>query len=58
MASLNKVMILGNVGREPEVRQTQAGRAVANFSVATTDTWGQREDRQERTEWVRPESSL
>ena len=40
MAALNKVMILGNVGNEPEVRQTQSGRAVANFSVATTDAWG------------------
>ena len=51
MAALNKVMILGNVGNEPEVRQTQSGRAVANFSVATTDAWGEGEDRQERTEW-------
>ena len=51
MATLNKVMILGNLGRDPEVRQTQSGKAVANFSVATTDAWGQGEDRQERTEW-------
>ena len=51
MAALNKVLILGNVGNEPEVRQTQSGRAVANFSVATTDAWGEGEDRQERTEW-------
>ena len=51
MATLNKVMILGNLGRDPEVRQTQSGRTVANFSVATTDTWGTGEDRQERTEW-------
>ena len=51
MAALNKVMVLGNVGNEPEVRQTQSGRAVANFSVATTDAWGEGEDRQERTEW-------
>ena len=51
MAALNKMMILGNVGNEPEVRQTQSGRAVANFSVATTDAWGEGEDRQERTEW-------
>lgn len=53
MATLNKVLILGNVGNELEVRQTQSGRAVANFSVATTDTWGEEEDRQERTEWFR-----
>ena len=51
MATLNKVMILGNLGRDPEVRHTQSGKTVANFSVATTDAWGQGEDRQERTEW-------
>ena len=51
MATLNKVMILGNLGRDPEVRNTQSGRTVANFSVATTDSWGTGEDRQERTEW-------
>lgn len=51
MATLNKVMILGNLGRDPEVRQTQSGRTVANFSVATTDSWGTGADRQERTEW-------
>ena len=51
MAALNKVLVLGNVGNEPEVRQTQSGRVVANFSVATTDAWGEGDDRQERTEW-------
>ena len=51
MASLNNVLILGNVGNEPEVRQTQTARTVANFSVATTDVWGEGEDRQHRTEW-------
>ena len=51
MAALNKVMLLGNVGQDPEVRQTQTGRPVANFSVATTDAWGEGDDRQERTEW-------
>lgn len=51
MAALNKAMILGNVGRAPEVHFTQTGRAVANFSVATTDAWGTGDDRQERTEW-------
>ena len=51
MAALNKVLILGNVGNELEVRQTQSGRTAANFSVATTDVWGDGEDRQERTEW-------
>lgn len=51
MAAMNKVMILGNVGQAPEIRKTQTGRAVANFSVATTEAWGEGEDRQERTEW-------
>ena len=53
MASFNKVTILGNLGRDPEVRTTPAGNTVANFSVATTDKWGQGEERQERTEWHR-----
>ena len=51
MAALNKVMLLGNVGQDPETRQTPTGRPVANFSVATTDAWGEGDDRQERTEW-------
>lgn len=52
MASLNKVMIIGNLGRDPEVRQ--AGSApVANFSVAVTEKYKPRgEEAQERTEWV------
>ena len=53
MASVNRVTILGNLGRDPEVRTTPAGNTVANFSVATTDKWGQGEERQERTEWHR-----
>ena len=53
MASFNKVTILGNLGHDPEVRTTPAGNIVANFSVATTDKWGQGEERQERTEWHR-----
>ena len=40
MAALNNVLILGNVGNEPEVRQTQSGRAVTNFPVATPDAGG------------------
>ncbi|MBN2083138.1 single-stranded DNA-binding protein [bacterium] len=53
MASLNRVMLIGHVGRDPEVRYTQGGTAVANFSLATSESWGGREggDRQERTEW-------
>lgn len=53
MASVNRVFLIGNVGRDPEVRYTQNGTAVANFSLATKDTWGGRDggERQERTEW-------
>ena len=52
MASVNKAIIVGNLGRDPEVRFTQSGQAMARFSVATTDTWMDRENgRQERTEW-------
>ncbi len=52
MASVNKAIIVGNLGKDPEVRYTQSGQAMARFSVATTDTWMDRENgRQERTEW-------
>ena len=54
MASLNKVMLIGNVGRDPEVRYTPAGDAVANLPLATTDKWKDKDgNRQERTEWHR-----
>ena len=49
---VNKAIIVGNLGRDPEVRFTQDGRAVARFSVATTERWtDQQGQRQERTEW-------
>ncbi|MEE3121262.1 MAG: single-stranded DNA-binding protein [SAR324 cluster bacterium] len=52
MGSLNKVMLIGNLGKDPEIRYTQAGSAVANFPLATTDRWTDRQgQRQERTEW-------
>lgn len=53
MASLNRVMLIGNVGRDAEVRYTQSGQAVAKFSVATSETFGGRDggEKQERTEW-------
>ncbi len=52
MASLNKVMLIGNLGRDPEIRYTQSGSAVANFSIATTDRWTDKSGQlQERTEW-------
>lgn len=51
--SLNKVMIIGRLGRDPEVRYTQGGTAVANLRVATDETWNDRKtgEKQERTEW-------
>ena len=50
---LNKVMIIGNLGKDPEVRTTPQGATVANFSVACTERWkDQSGQRQERTEWV------
>lgn len=50
---LNKVMIIGNLGKDPEVRTTPQGVTVANFSVACTERWkDQSGQRQERTEWV------
>tara|TARA_R100000963_G_scaffold33635_1_gene26107 strand:- start:2143 stop:2541 length:399 start_codon:yes stop_codon:yes gene_type:complete len=52
MGTLNKVMLIGNLGRDPETRYTNSGSAVANFSIATTDRWTDRQgERQERTEW-------
>jgi single-strand DNA-binding protein len=55
MASLNKVMLIGNLGRDPEIRYSQQGLAVVNFSIATTDFWTDKNsgDRQEKTEWHR-----
>ena len=50
--SVNMAILVGNLGKDPEVRFTQSGRAVANFSVATSEVWtGQDGNRQERTEW-------
>ena len=49
---LNKVMIIGHVGREPEMRYTPGGRPVTSFSVATSRTWTSTEgERREETEW-------
>jgi single-strand DNA-binding protein len=50
--SVNKVILIGNLGKDPEVRFTQTGSAVANFSIATSEQWNDRDGkRQERTEW-------
>ncbi len=54
MASVNKVILIGNLGRDPELRYTQSGQAVANFNIATTDKFSDKEGNpQERTEWHR-----
>jgi single-strand DNA-binding protein len=55
MPSLNKVQIIGNLGRDPEVRYSPDGVAIANISLATTSQWKDKETRskQERTEWHR-----
>ena len=55
MASLNKVFLIGNLGADPEVRQSAGGTSVANIRIATTDTWTDKAsgERQERTEWHR-----
>ncbi len=52
--SLNKVMLIGNLGRDPEVRFTQGGTPVANFTLATNERWtDQSGEKQEKTEWHR-----
>ena len=53
--SVNKVILVGNLGRDPEVRSMQDGRNMVNMSVATSDTWRDRQsgERKERTEWHR-----
>ncbi len=54
MASINKVILIGNLGRDPEVRYTQNGNAVANINLATNEVWKDKSgQRQERTEWHR-----
>ena len=53
MASVNKAILIGNVGRDPESRDTAGGQTVCNFSVATSEAWGKGEDRNESTEWHR-----
>lgn len=54
MASVNKVILVGNLGRDPEMRYMPSGDAVASFSIATTDNWRDKNgQKQERTEWHR-----
>lgn len=50
--SVNKVILIGNLGRDPEMRYTPSGKAVARFPIATSESWMDGNgDRQERTEW-------
>ena len=52
MAGVNKVILLGRLGRDPELRTTQSGQSVCNFSVATSEKWKDKQgEAQERTEW-------
>ena len=54
MASVNKVIILGNLGRDPETRYTTGGDAVTNLNIATSEQWKDKSgEKQERTEWHR-----
>ena len=53
--SVNKVILIGNLGQDPEIRRTQDGRPIANFSVATSESWRDKNsgERKEKTEWHR-----
>lgn len=53
--SVNKVILVGNLGKDPEVRTTQGGQKIVSFPLATSDTWNDKQsgDRRERTEWHR-----
>jgi single-strand DNA-binding protein len=53
--SVNKVILVGNVGADPEIRRTQDGRAIANFSLATSESWRDKQtgERKQKSEWHR-----
>ncbi|MEZ5690986.1 MAG: single-stranded DNA-binding protein [Rickettsiales bacterium] len=53
--SVNKVILIGNLGRDPEIRSTQDGREIANLAIATSESWKDRNtgERREKTEWHR-----
>jgi single-strand DNA-binding protein len=53
--SVNKVILVGNLGKDPEIRRTQDGRPIANLSVATSESWRDKTtgERKEKTEWHR-----
>ena len=52
--SVNKVILVGNVGADPEIRRTQDGRPIANLRIATSESWRDRNsgERREKTEWL------
>lgn len=51
MASVNRVILIGNLGKDPETRHMQNGDAVTNITLATTDTWKKDGEKQSKTEW-------
>lgn len=54
MASINKAIIIGSLGNDPEIRYSSGGDAIANMNIATTDSWKNKNgDKQEKTEWHR-----
>jgi single-strand DNA-binding protein len=53
MGSVNKVILVGNLGRDAEVKVTAGGQSVASFSIATTETWTKDGEKKEKTEWHR-----
>lgn len=54
MSGVNKIILVGRLGKDPEIRYTQSGAGVTNFNLATSENWTDREgQKQERTEWHR-----
>ena len=55
MASVNKVILVGNLGKDPEMRYSASGEAICNFSIATTESWKDKQsgEKKEATEWHR-----
>jgi len=50
---INKVILVGNLGADPETRHTESGTAIANFNMATVESWSKDGEKQEKTEWHR-----
>jgi single-strand DNA-binding protein len=53
MSGLNKVILIGRLGRNPDIHATQSGKKCASFSIATSETWVQNGNKEEKTEWHR-----